>query len=83
MLYTLPVAVLILVTWLAGGDDTTADIFNWFSTHWIPNITFFIVFLVFAISFFGAFEITAPSSLVNKSDKKSDKGASAASSSWP
>ena len=74
VLYTLPVAVLILVTWLAGGDDTTADIFNWFSTHWIPNITFFIVFLVFAISFFGAFEITAPSSLVNKSDKKSDKG---------
>lgn len=74
VLYTLPVAVLIFVTWLAGGDDTTADIFNWFSTHWIPNITFFIVFLVFAISFFGAFEITAPSSLVNKSDKKSDKG---------
>ena len=74
VLYTLPIAILILVTWLAGGDDTTADIFNWFSTHWIPNITFFIVFLVFAISFFGAFEITAPSSLVNKSDKKSDKG---------
>lgn len=74
VLYTLPVAILIFVTWLAGGDDTTADIFNWFSTHWIPNITFFIVFLVFAISFFGAFEITAPSSLVNKSDKKSDKG---------
>lgn len=74
VLYTLPVAVLIFVTWLAGGDDTTADIFNWFSTHWIPNILFFIVFILFAISFFGAFEITAPSSLVNKSDKKSDKG---------
>ena len=74
VLYTLPVAVLIFVTWLAGGDDTTADIFNWFATHWIPNILFFIVFLVFAISFFGAFEITAPSSLVNKSDRKSDKG---------
>ena len=73
VLYTLPIAILIFVTWLAGGDDTTADIFNWFSTHWIPNITFFIVFLVFAISFFGAFEITAPSSLVNKSDRKSDK----------
>ncbi|MDT3365855.1 MAG: thioredoxin family protein [Bacteroidota bacterium] len=74
VLYTLPIAVLIFITWLAGGDDTTADIFNWFSTHWIPNILFFIVFIVFAISFFGAFEITAPSSLVNKSDKKSDKG---------
>lgn len=74
VLYTLPIAILILVTWLAGGDDTTADIFNWFSTHWIPNILFFIVFIVFAISFFGAFEITAPSSLVNKSDRKSDQG---------
>ena len=74
VLYTLPIAVLIFVTWLAGGDDTTADIFNWFSTHWIPNILFFIVFIVFAISFFGAFEITAPSSLVNKSDRKSDQG---------
>lgn len=74
VLYTLPIAILILVTWLAGGDDTTADIFNWFSTHWIPNILFFIVFIVFAISFFGAFEIMAPSSLVNKSDRKSDQG---------
>lgn len=74
VLYTLPVAVLIFVTWLAGGDDTTADIFNWFSTHWIPNILFFIVFILFAISFFGAFEITAPSSLVNKSDRKADRG---------
>ena len=74
VLYTLPIAILIFVTWLAGGDDTTADIFNWFSTHWIPNILFFIVFIVFAISFFGAFEIMAPSSLVNKSDRKSDQG---------
>ena len=74
VLYTLPIAILILVTWLAGGDDTTADIFNWFSTHWIPNILFFIVFIVFAISFFGAFEIMAPSSLVTKSERKSDQG---------
>jgi len=72
VLYTLPITVLILVTWLAGGDDTTADIFNWFSTHWIPNLTFFVVFILFAISFFGAFEITLPSSIVNKSDRKAD-----------
>jgi len=74
LLYTLPITVLILVTWLAGGDDTTADIFNWFSTHWIPNLTFFVVFILFAISFFGAFEITLPSSLVTKSDRKADRG---------
>lgn len=44
------------------------------STHWIPNTLFFILFLVFAISFFGAFEIILPSSLVNKTDSKADKG---------
>jgi thiol:disulfide interchange protein DsbD len=35
---------------------------------------FFLLFLVFAISFFGAFEIVLPSSLVNKTDAKADKG---------
>lgn len=44
------------------------------STHWIPNVIFFALFLVFAISFFGAFEIVLPSSLVNKTDSKADKG---------
>lgn len=44
------------------------------STHWIPNLLFFTLFLVFAISFFGAFEIVLPSSLVNKADAKADKG---------
>jgi thiol:disulfide interchange protein DsbD len=44
------------------------------STHWIPNLLFFILFLVFAISFFGAFELVLPSGLVNKTDAKADKG---------
>jgi len=44
------------------------------STHWIPNLLFFILFLIFSISFFGAFEIVLPSSLVNKTDAKADKG---------
>ena len=44
------------------------------STHWIPNLLFFLLFLVFAISFFGAFELVLPSSLVNKTDAKADKG---------
>ena len=73
-LYTLPIAAIILITRLVGGDTVTADIFNWLATHWIPNIIFFVVFMVFAASFFGAFEITLPSSLVNKSDRNSDKG---------
>jgi len=50
----------------------TADIFNWLATHWLPNILFFLVFMVFAASFFGAFEITMPSWMVNKTDSKAD-----------
>ena len=73
-LYTLPIAILIIITRVAGGDAVTADIFNWIATHWIPNLIFFVVFMIFAASFFGAFEITLPSKLVNKSDEKSDKG---------
>ena len=73
-LYTLPIAVIILITKLVGGDAITADIFNWLATHWIPNVIFFLVFMVFAASFFGAFEITLPGWLVNKSDSKADKG---------
>lgn len=74
LLYTLPISIIIGLTWLFGGETVTADIFNWLATHWLPNIIFFIVFMVFAASFFGAFEITLPSSLVNKSDRNSDKG---------
>ena len=74
LLYTLPIAVIILITTFIGQGTVTADIFQWLATHWIPNILFFIVFMVFAASFFGAFEITLPSWLVNKSDENSDKG---------
>ena len=70
LLYTLPIAIIILVTWLVGGNSVTADIFNWLATHWLPNIIFFLVFMVFAASFFGAFEITLGSNMVNKSDSK-------------
>ncbi len=73
LLYTVPISVIIMLTKLIGGDAVTADIFNWLSTHWLPNIIFFIVFMIFAASFFGAFEITLPDSIVNKSDKGSDK----------
>lgn len=73
LLYTVPISVIIMLTKIIGGDAVTADIFNWLATHWFPNILFFVVFMIFAVSFFGAFEITLPSSIVNKSDSKADK----------
>lgn len=47
---------------------------NWLSTHWLPNIIFFLVFIIFAFSFFGMFEIVLPSWMVNKADKGADRG---------
>ncbi|MBT32698.1 MAG: disulfide bond formation protein DsbD [Thalassobius sp.] len=51
-----------------------ATIGNVLSTHWFPNLIFFGVFLFFALSFFGMFEIILPSKLVNNVDKQADKG---------
>ena len=74
LLYTVPISIIIILTRAIGGDAVTADIFNWLATHWLPNIIFFIVFMTFAASFFGAFEITLPSKWVNGSDAKAGKG---------
>lgn len=71
-LYVLPIALIMALTLF--GIDVSGDIFNFIGTHWIPNLIFFAIFMVFAASFFGAFEITMPSKLVNKSDEGADRG---------
>jgi thiol:disulfide interchange protein DsbD len=52
------------------GPDTLNNI----ATNGVFNIIIFLFLIVFGISFLGAFEITLPSSLVNKVDTLSDKG---------
>jgi thiol:disulfide interchange protein DsbD len=47
---------------------------NHLSTEWLPNLIFFLVFVIFALSFFGLFELTLPHKFVNTMDRKSDKG---------
>lgn len=47
---------------------------NALSTHWIPNTIFFALFVIFAVSFFGAFEIILPNSWVTGADSRVDKG---------
>lgn len=67
VLYTL-VGVIVSLT-SAGADFPTL-----LSTHWIPNTIFFLLFIFFAGSFFGLYEIILPSGLANKADKQVDKG---------
>ena len=51
-----------------------ADGLNAMATHWLPNILIFTIFMIFALSFLGLFEITLPSAFVNKVDQQSDRG---------
>lgn len=63
------VALGLLVT-ITFGSDALNDL----SSNAFFNLSFFIIFVIFAISFFGAFEITLPSWMINKADSASDKG---------
>jgi thiol:disulfide interchange protein len=47
---------------------------NTLSTHWIPNLLFFLLFVVFSASFLGMFELVLPGKWANKTDNMVDKG---------
>jgi thiol:disulfide interchange protein DsbD len=47
---------------------------NELATAWIPNILFFVLFVIFGISLMGFFELTIPSGLITSMDKKSEQG---------
>ncbi|MGB0883066.1 MAG: cytochrome c biogenesis protein CcdA, partial [Vicingaceae bacterium] len=70
-------ACIVIIYVLLGSVITAifgAEILNWLSTQWWFNMGFFILLVIFAVSFMGAFEITLPSSWVNSADKASDRG---------
>jgi len=64
------VSVGVLVNLFTGSAATVYEI----STSATLNLIFFAIFILFAFSFLGAFEIRMPSSWVNKADAKADKG---------
>ncbi|RYE36532.1 MAG: thioredoxin family protein [Sphingobacteriaceae bacterium] len=68
----------IIVIYVAFGLIITvifgADALNDLATNGVFNLIFFLLLIVFAVSFFGAFEITLPSAWANKMDEQSDKG---------
>jgi len=83
IVYGLSIIVIYMVLGILVAVTLAANFSNFISTHWIPNVFFFVIFMVFAASFLGMFEITLPSWIVNKADKQADKGGSAALFSWP
>ncbi|MCF0173806.1 MAG: thioredoxin family protein [Bacteroidales bacterium] len=73
LLYTVPIALIILLTRFFGGEAVSVGIFNWIATAWLPNLLFFAIFIFFALSFFGLFNIELPAWMGNKSDGKSGR----------
>ncbi len=72
--YGLSILVISLILGLALSALFGEAFTNQLSTHWLPNIIFFLIFMVFAASFLGMFEIVLPSSFVNKMDQQGDRG---------
>ena len=73
-LYGLFIIVIYVALGLAVSVFFGSDALNQMATNPWFNLAFFVLFVIFAASFFGAFEITLPSSWVNKADDASNKG---------
>ena len=74
LFYGLSIVVIFVLFGIILAALLGPDFANILSTHWIPNVLFAIIFIIFAISLFGYFEITLPSSWVNKSAKNEQRG---------
>jgi thiol:disulfide interchange protein DsbD len=77
LMYGLFIVLIFVVFGLVLSLIFGADLGNVLSTHWIPNILFAVIFLIFAFSLLGYFEITLPSSWVNGSAKRQNAGSMA------
>lgn len=68
-IYGLSIVIIYVLVGIVLSLIFGPDFANIISTHWIPNLLFAVIFIIFALSFFGYFEITLPNSWVNKSAK--------------
>jgi len=66
--------VAITIPFHVANKTISPEIFNNISTNMWLNLLFFVIFVVFAVSFFGFFEIGLPAGLANKMDSKSGLG---------
>jgi len=74
LIYGLSIIIIYVSLGLIITSVFGSDALNAMSTNIWFNLLFFIVFIIFAISFFGVFEITLPASWANKTDSLSSKG---------
>jgi thiol:disulfide interchange protein DsbD len=73
-LFIFLIYVLITVPFHVAGNAISPEIFNNISTNVWLNLLFFVVFVAFALSFFGLYEIGLPASLANRTDARSGLG---------
>lgn len=74
LIFGLSIVIIFIVIGIGLSLIFGPDFANTLSTHWIPNLLFAFIFLIFAISLFGYFEIALPSSWINKSAKMENSG---------
>jgi thiol:disulfide interchange protein len=74
LIYGLSIIVIYVLIGLLITIFVGPEALNRLSTNWIANTLFFLIFIAFAFSFFGYYEITLPSSWSTKSDSMADKG---------
>lgn len=74
LFYGISIVVIFVLFGIILSAVMGPDFANVLSTHWIPNVLFAAIFIVFAISLFGYFEIALPSKWVNKSSKMESRG---------
>ena len=74
LIYGISIIVIYVVLGLLVTKIFGADALNALSTNVIFNVVFFLILVIFAFSFLGAFEIMLPNSWANKIDKQADRG---------
>ncbi|MDX9892633.1 MAG: cytochrome c biogenesis protein CcdA [Bacteroidales bacterium] len=74
VVFGLSIVVIFIIIGIGLSLIFGPDFANILSTHWIPNLLFALIFIIFAISLFGYFEIALPSSWINKSAKMESSG---------
>lgn len=74
IIYGLSIIVIYVFIGLVITSVFGPNVLNQMATNPWMNLAFFLIFIAFALSFFGFYEITLPSSWTNSSDRAADKG---------